>query len=188
MQSKNEIRRRILMQRRALESSKVTELSKKVCAKIQTLESYEEVEHLCIYMPINQEVDVTYLAEIAWEQGKKVWLPVTQGKKMKFVRYKKDMVLNIGNYGIMEPDSEEILEAGENTLIVMPGAVFSEKGDRIGYGGGYYDRYLAEYPQCRTCAAAYDFQIVESLPAEQHDIRPEFIITEEKVICSQIQK
>lgn len=188
MQSKNEIRKRILKQRKALEGSIVAELSKVICAKIQTLETYMEAEHLCIYMPINQEVDVTYLAEDAWEQGKKVWLPVTQGKEMKFVRYKKDMVLNIGNYGIMEPDSDEVLESGGNTLIVMPGAVFSEKGDRIGYGGGYYDRYLAEYPQCRTCAAAYDFQIVAELPAEEHDIRPEFVITEEKVICSQTQK
>ena len=64
---------------------------------------------------------------------------------MDFFRYDEDTVLVTGSYDIMEPDSDEMLEPDENTLIIMPGAVFSESRDRIGYGGGYYDRYLEKY-------------------------------------------
>lgn len=187
-ESKKTLRMQILSHRRALTNAEVAEFSEKICNKILDLEAYRKAEHVCIYMPINKEVDVAILAEPAWQHGKKVWLPVTKNGEMWFVRYEKDTVLNIGNYGIMEPDSKEILIPDKKTFMIMPGAVFSEEGDRIGYGGGYYDQYLAKYPMIRTCAAAYQFQIVEKLPAEEHDVRPELIITEKKVICSDSKK
>ena len=76
----------------------------------------------------------------------------------------------------------DILEPDERTLIIMPGSVFDVHGHRIGYGGGYYDKYLARHTQCRTIAVCFDFQIVEELPAEDHDICPELIVSEKRCI------
>ena len=64
----------------------------------------------------------------------------------------------------------------------MPGAVFSEARDRIGYGGGYYDRYLSEHVLCHTLAVCYELQIVEDLPTEEHDIRPDAVISERRIL------
>ena len=66
---------------------------------------------------------------------------------------------------------------GEATLVAMPGAVFSKSHDRIGYGGGYYDRYLSEHPQCRTMAVCHDLQIVDDLPCEPFDRRVDEVVT-----------
>lgn len=180
--TKKEIRKEILKRRAALEESVVAETSESICNIIQALELYKDAEDLCLYMPIRNEVDLAVLRKAAWEEGKRVWLPKVNGDRMEFHFFGEDSGLAEGAYGILEPETEEILDPGEATLVVMPGAVFSKAHDRIGYGGGYYDRYLSEHPQCRTLAVCHDLQIVEELPAEEHDIRPDAIVSEERVL------
>lgn len=133
-------------------------------------------------MPIKGEVEADLLIPEAEKDGKKVFIPKVCGEEMIFNRYEADKVREQGKYQIRESDSEEVLAPDEKTLIIMPGAVFDEKKHRIGYGGGYYDRYLSHYPQCRTIAVGFDLQIVEEIPADAHDISPEMIITEKRVI------
>ena len=101
---------------------------------------------MCLYMPVRNEVDVSYLLKDALDSEKNVWLPKVRDNDMEFCHYDENTELVSGEYGILEPSSEYMLEPDEGTLIIMPGAVFSCKGDRIGYGGGYYDRYLERYP------------------------------------------
>ena len=86
-----------------------------------------------------------------------------------------------GAYDIRESRSEEILEPGEGTLIIMPGAVFTPWKDRIGYGGGFYDRFLEEHPECKTIAVCYDLQVVDELPVEEHDMKPDYVVCETSV-------
>ena len=86
-----------------------------------------------------------------------------------------------GAYDIRESRSEEILEPGEGTLIIMPGAVFTPWKDRIGYGGGFYDRFLDEHPECKTIAVCYDLQVVDELPVEAHDRKPDYVVCETSV-------
>lgn len=188
MQNKRSLRKGILELRRSLDAAQANALSQQVCDRILQMDIYKEAKNICAYMPINQEVDLTGLFQDAWRQGKSLWLPVTEDGEMEFFLYEEDAPLKEGNYGIREPERRTMLEPDGQTLILMPGAVFSEEGDRIGYGGGYYDKYLSRHSCCRTCAAAYGFQVVKELPAEEHDIRPEFIVTEEKVICSRSKK
>ena len=149
---------------------------------VQVTEVYRKAADICIYMPINNEVDVKYIADGAWKEGKGVWLPKTIDGSIEFYRYEKDGTLISGTFGIQEPVSADKLTPDGSTLVIMPGAVFSEKHDRIGYGGGYYDRFLAKNPECRTMAVCYEFQIVPELPSEPHDIRPEVIVSEERVM------
>ena len=108
--------------------------------------------------------------------GKTVWLPKITAGRMHFLIHDDSVPFAKGTYGILEPQTQRELVPDENTLVIMPGAVFSREGDRIGYGGGYYDRFLEEFPMCMTIAVCYDFQIVDTLPAEDHDIRVQVII------------
>lgn len=180
--SKKEIRRKILSERKAIDERTVEKCSGNVCKSVELLNSYACSENLCLYMPINNEVDVTPMIDGALKNGKKVWLPKVSGDEMEFYRYDRNTPLITGKYNIQEPDSEEMLIPDGKTLVIMPGAVFSEKKDRIGYGGGYYDKYLSRYPMCMTVAVCYDFQILDDIPAEDHDMRPQKIVSDKRII------
>lgn len=180
--NKKEIRKEILKKRRELADEEVIMSSEIICKKISEMEVYKSANDICLYMAINNEVDPSLLIEDSLSRGKNIWLPKVDGKTMDFFRFSYETKLVIGPYGIKEPDSETMLLPDEKTLIIMPGAVFSKERDRIGYGGGYYDRYLYLNPCCKTLAIAYDFQVLEKIPAENHDIKPEYIVTESKII------
>lgn len=175
-QAKAQLRKKILQQRAALSAQEVKIRSEKICKAVREECCYKDAEAVCLYMPIRNEVDVTFLAEPAWEEGKTVWLPKVRDGRMDFYFYGPETSLEEGSYHIPEPKSERILVPDQHTLIIMPGAVFSREGDRIGYGGGYYDRYLEKFSFCHTVAVCYDFQIVPDIPSESHDIRPETIL------------
>lgn len=182
MKDKKTIRKEILTVRKNLKKDEVEELSVAVCGIVREQEVYKKAEDICLYMPINNETDVRYLAEPARREGKRVWLPKVAGSEMDFYAYDEDTKMIEGAYNIQEPESEEILKPDDNTLVIMPGAAFSEHRDRIGYGGGYYDKYLEKHPKCMTMAVCYNFQIVDELPAEEHDIKPQAVVSETKVL------
>lgn len=182
MKDKKTIREEILDIRKKLKKEEIKDLSETICDIVQKLKIYKEAEDVCLYMPINNETDVRYLAETARNGGKRVWLPKVIGSEMEFYAYDEGTKLIEGAYNIQEPESDNILKPDETTLVIMPGAAFSEHRDRIGYGGGYYDKYLEKHPKCMTMAVCYSFQIVDELPAEEHDIKPQVIVSEEKIL------
>lgn len=186
MLTKKEIRQQILKKRRAMSEEAVQQFSQIICNRIKEIEEYISAENICLYMPIDNEVDITLLSQDAWENGKSLWLPKTSGENMDFLKFDHETSFVAGAYGIMEPVSDEIFDlkaAGNKTLILMPGVAFSQRGDRIGYGGGYYDRYLSDVTgNITTIAVCYDFQVIEELPHEAHDIRPKMIISESNCI------
>lgn len=176
--SKSELRKQILSERRKLDKVTITHLSKEICTRVIAMDLYKSAQDICLYMPINNEADASLLIDDSINLGKRVWLPRVHGDTMDFYYYGRDVALDEGSYGIQEPQSDRILVPDENTLIIMPGAVFSENCDRIGYGGGYYDKYLSKYPMCKTAAICYDFQILKEIPADRHDIKPLYIVSE----------
>ncbi len=180
--AKKEIRKKILGMRRALQEHQVRDMSRMICDSIRMSDVYRAAEDICLYMPINNEVDVPQLAGEALCDGKRLWLPRVDGDSMDFFRYDENTQFDTGSYNIREPQTDEMLTPGPGTLIVMPGAVFSESRDRIGYGGGYYDRYLRMYPECSTLAVCYDFQILDDIPSESHDRKPDVIVSEKRMI------
>ena len=181
MLTKKEIRKEVLAERRALDEETVALSSQVICNKILKSEFYAEAENICLYMPIRNEVDVLLLAEAAYEDGKQVWIPKVVGDEMVFNAYEHGQNLVTGAYDITESASETVLDPEDNTLIIMPGAVFTADRNRIGYGGGFYDKYLAKHPNCRTMAVCYDLQIVMELPVEEHDRKPDVLISESHV-------
>ncbi|MBQ7708181.1 MAG: 5-formyltetrahydrofolate cyclo-ligase [Lachnospiraceae bacterium] len=180
--NKKDIRDSVLFLRNSLDKKEALYISRGICNDITDLDVYDNADNICLYMSINNEVDLTYLMEQSFKDGKKVWLPRVIDKQMQFYRYEKDTKFKEGAYGIKEPDSDEVLVPDEKTLIIMPGAVFSEDKKRIGYGGGYYDKYLSKHPECQTVAVCYELQIFPDLPSEDYDIKPQVIVTEERII------
>ena len=179
---KKEIRKKILGQRKELETEFIREASAHICQSIQELDLYKKAEDICLYMPIRNEVELDVLREFSWADGKRTWLPKVRDEQMDFCLFGPQSSLREGAYGILEPEESEVLVPRDTTLVIMPGAVFSEARDRIGYGGGYYDRYLSEHVLCHTLAVCYELQIVEDLPTEEHDIRPDAVISERRIL------
>lgn len=182
MRDKGEIRKKILKIRAELLTEDIKLWSVSICNIIRVMDIYHASDDICLYMPVRNEVDVSYLIENSRKDGKRIWLPAVRGGSMEFYRYEKETLLSEGAYGILEPENGEKLMPKESTLVVMPGAAFSEDHDRIGYGGGYYDYFLHEHPYCKTLAVCYDFQIFPQLPCDEHDIKPDIIVSNERVM------
>ena len=179
--SKKEIRDTVLDIRKSFDTNYLNRLSTVICNRVIKQDVYLNCKNLVLYMPINNEVNLDILFEKGFHNGKNIWLPRIINKNMEFYRYTKDTKLISGTYGILEPDYDEILIPGDNTLIIMPGAAFSEDMGRIGYGGGYYDKYLTKHPDCKTIAVCYNFQIMPMIPMNDHDIKPDMIISDDKI-------
>lgn len=175
---KQQLRKNMLLKRKAMSKKEVEEKSRIICEKICGHPFYLQAENLCLYMPVNNEVDVTGLLTKAAAQGKKIWLPKVLGKDMEFFAYTGNRDLVNGAFNIMEPSSSLRLEPDEDTCMIVPGSVFSSDGKRAGYGGGFYDRYLAEYTQIKTIGVCYAFQVEENLEILPHDILMQAVITE----------
>ena len=173
-ESKKALRKGILAKRRNLSEEYQKQAAQEIYEKLRALEVYKEASVLCLYVPIQKEFRA---------DGKQIYLPRVNGNTMDFYAYNEQTALVEGAYHILEPDSMVQLEpekTGGTCLIVMPGAVFTRSCDRIGYGGGYYDRYLAAHPDCHTAAVGYAIQIVDSIMTEETDIKPEVVLYNSK--------
>lgn len=169
--NKKEIRKNMLAVRRSLEESYVREASHIICEKLKKSPFYKAAESICLYMPIHNEVDVTKLLETG-----NIYIPKIIDKTMDFYLYEGKDNIVAGAYGIPEPIGNKKLIPNDKTLVVMPGVAFSRDGYRLGYGGGYYDTYLEKYPMCMKVAVCFREQLVEELPAREHDVKPDIII------------
>lgn len=181
--SKKALRRKYLARRDKLPPHEAARLSAELCLRITSSKWFTTAGQLLMYMPYRQEVDIRPLMEMAWEQGKTIYLPKSEPKTKSLVIYKVVGVdeLQPGVYGILEPVADKRRRGNirELDLVFVPGAVFDRHGYRIGYGGGYYDRFL---PKLRSntliAGVAYSFQVVDCLPRERHDQRLDVLVTE----------
>ncbi|MBO4887957.1 MAG: 5-formyltetrahydrofolate cyclo-ligase [Firmicutes bacterium] len=137
---------------------------------------WNKYDKIFLYHSFGSEVDTEKLIRAAFREDKKVFLPritsgrITSGKEMRFHQIRPDTKLISHVYGMQEPPEDcPISPADENTLIVVPGLLFDRKGYRLGYGGGYYDRYIREHPQAMTVGICYSIQMTEDLPVEAYD-------------------
>lgn len=179
---KNEIRRQILSIRKNMHKDSVLLLSNIICSNIEDALFLDNISDICLFMPIQNEVDLQKLYYICRNRQINIWLPRILCNSMDFYLYDDNTSLIEGAYHIMEPDNMTKLVPNSTTLVIIPGCVFSVKGDRIGYGGGYYDRYMAMYPACQYIAVCFDFQIMDTIPHEEHDKKPDIIVSDKRII------
>ena len=170
-QTKEELRKTILEKRLVLPADQIHLLSKPIQEKLIKGPLWSSCEKVGLYAPIKNEVETKLLFMQALEMGYSVYFPrVEQG--IRFYEIHDPSDLQKGAWGIPEPkDNCSSLEKLEELeLIVVPGIVFDKKGHRLGYGKGFYDNLLKNFPN-QTVGLAYDFQVVEELPVDTHDCR-----------------
>lgn len=167
---KTELRREIRARKRAMTEAEIEERSARLAQLFFASRAYQNAKTIYGYLPYNQEVRTVPMLERALKDGKKVAVPKVYGDEMKFL-YLDDLTAVAKGYaGIPEPIADEPVAQDETALVLMPGLAFDPQGHRIGYGGGFYDKFLAAEPHHPTLALCYEFQMLPKLDVEDHDI------------------
>jgi len=184
------LRKNILLARDSLSSVERQAMSSAIARKILLLEEFVRGSTIFIYIDFRSEVETRFLIGELLKQGKRVVAPVTLVKEKRLLPVEirdleKDLVP--GYCLIPEPrmairKSRRVF-AGEIEIILLPGSVFDERGGRLGYGGGYYDRFMAhEAPMARRIGMAFELQVVDSLDLQPHDQKVDLVVTEKRII------
>ena len=167
---KKELRRTIREKKRAMTQAQIEEKSCRLGELFAQSSMYQKAKTIYGYLPYNQEVRTTPMLERALAEGKKVAVPKVYGDEMRFI-YLTDMAqVEKGYAGIPEPVADGPVADDPHALVLMPGLAFDPEGHRIGYGGGFYDKFLAAEPEHPTLALCYDFQMLPRLETEEFDI------------------
>ncbi|MDK2906147.1 MAG: 5-formyltetrahydrofolate cyclo-ligase [Petrotoga sp.] len=178
--TKKEIREMILKKRLDLDQEKYEEYSQKIVEKLRSQIKKMDFGSIALYYPINKEVDVLPLIGELLKTQKKVYLPKVLGKQMKMGRVKSLDRLIKSKFNIPEPIDEEF--SSKIDIYVIPAIAYDFKGYRIGYGGGYYDRYFLQNPKTYLIGVIFDFQLIDLVPTHCNDLQVDLIITEKKEI------
>ncbi len=195
--TKKEIRRTVRERRKALGEEAERTGSERICSLVCGLPEYREAEVVYCYVDYNHEVRTWPIMEQAMRDGKLVAVPRVDGETMGFFRIEGREDLESGYSGILEPkqglsvvsdqvdgDGEtvgKVYGVGKRALFLMPGVAFDRDHHRVGYGGGFYDRYLEAHPNLVTAALAYECQVFDTVPFETFDILPQILVTEDGV-------
>lgn len=167
---KKELRRTIRERKRAMTEEEIVSRSEKLGQLFAQSEAYRAAKTIYGYLPYNQEVRTVPMLEQALRDGKRVAVPKVYGDEMKFL-YLDDLTqVEKGYAGIPEPIADGPVADDDTALVLMPGLAFDPAGHRIGYGGGFYDKFLAAEPNHPTLALCYEFQMLPELHTEEHDI------------------
>ena len=174
------IRKEVFARRRAATQEEIQEKSRMIYEKITALPEFLDADCFFAYMDFKKEVMTRDLIEKALEMGKTVAVPRVEGDDMVYYEIKDFSTLKSGYFGIMEPDGGKVCTREEGFLLV-PGVAFDSARHRVGYGKGFYDRFLAAHPGFTTVAAAFEFQLFDAVPFEETDILPQMLVTEQKI-------
>ena len=183
---KKALRKEIKALRAAHTDEEIHQMSLALRDLVLTLPEYQKADVIYAYVDCKHEVETSDIIRAAWADGKRVAVPKVLGQDMKFFYITSlETDLEEGYFGIREP--YEIHPADDkadesHALMLMPGVAFDEERHRIGYGGGFYDRFLEAHPALPHIALAFEFQVKESVPFESFDICPEKIVTEKRII------
>ena len=167
---KQALRRQIRELKRGMTTQQIAEASAVLGQKFVQTELYQNAAVIYGYLPYNQEVRTVPILERALADGKRVAVPKVYGEEMRFIYISDFTQVEAGFAGIPEPVADGPVAQDPHALVLMPGLVFDKEGHRIGYGGGFYDRFLAQEPEHPTIALCYEFQMLPSLETEEFDI------------------
>ena len=167
--NKTELRAMIRQKKRAMSPAEIEEKSRKLGELLQQSEAYKNARSIYGYLPYNQEVRTTEMLRQAQLEGKRVAVPKCYGDEMRFIWLDDLDRVEKGYANIPEPIDDGPIADDHTALVLMPGLAFDPQGHRIGYGGGFYDKFLAKemHP---TLALCYDFQMMNHLQTEEFDI------------------
>mgnify|MGYP003762947243 FL=1 len=163
------------------------EKSNRIKERLFSLELFKKANFIFTFISTEEEVDTHEIIKESINMGKRIGVPITLSKeKRMMVSEIQDFAseLEIGYYNILTPKKEYIREVDpeEIDMVLVPGLIFREDGYRIGYGGGYYDRFLGGIDSVIKIGLCYEMQLSEDIPIDTYDIPVNYIITEERLI------
>ena len=184
--SKNTLRTRASHLRDSLSASEIILKSRRIQETVLRFPPYLRSRAVALYSPTGNEVATEEIREHALKTGKKLFYPKLGAEAdLRLVQVKGQGDLRPGRYGILEPTGDRIMtkQDEEGLVVLVPGLAFDLSGNRLGRGKGWYDRVIAALGEgVRLVALAFEFQIVEELPAEMWDQKVHHIITERRVV------
>ncbi|MBF0273848.1 MAG: 5-formyltetrahydrofolate cyclo-ligase [Nitrospinae bacterium] len=184
--NKASVRQQLLNVRNSLPKKKVADLSSEISSIFLQQVFFKRSNCLLLYLNVGNEVNTTDVINCAMNEKKALFLPFTEivDEKIEVRTFNGWNSLIKGKFGILYPSEKgvDIKESGID-LVVIPGVAFDEKGNRIGFGKGFYDQLLHRKNDVIKVALAYELQVMkESLPKEKHDVHVDYIVTEKRVI------
>lgn len=168
--NKQELRRSIRDRKRQMTEEEIVSRSQQLGQLFLKSAAYQNASTIYGYLPYNQEVRTVPMLEQALRDGKTVAVPKVFGEEMRFILMEDLSLVEKGYAGIPEPIADGPVANDPHALVLMPGLAFDPQGHRIGYGGGFYDRFLAAEPEHPTLALCYEFQMLPHLETEAFDI------------------
>ena len=174
---KKELRAQIRAKKRAMTPAQVEACSEKLAELFRADPLYKAAKSIYGYMPYNQEVRTIPIMRQAQADGKRVAVPKVYGDTMKFLWLDDLDAVAPGAYNIPEPIADEPEADDETALVLMPGLAFDPEGHRCGYGGGFYDKFLAAHPNHPTIALCYGFRMLDHLDVDAHDIPVDAVLS-----------
>ena len=175
---KKALRAEIRAKKRALTPAQIEDASRRLAALLFGHPAYQAAKSIYGYLSYNQEVRTDALIRRAIQDGKRVAVPRVYGDEMRFLWLDDPDQVAPGAYGIPEPIADEPIADDDTALVLMPGLAFDPEGHRLGYGGGFYDRFLAKEPNHPLVALCYGFQMFDHLETEAHDIPVDLVIAD----------
>lgn len=164
------LRSLIREKKRAMTQEQIESASARLGELFAASEAYKQAKTIYGYLPYNQEVRTVPMLERALQDGKRVAVPKVFGDEMKFIYMTDLSQVEKGYAGIPEPVADGPVADDPTALVLMPGLAFDSEGHRIGYGGGFYDKFLTEEPGHPTIALCYGFQVLPEIETEEFDV------------------
>lgn len=173
---KQALRNEIRMKKRAMSEEEIVCASARLGTLFLQSPLYRQAKTVYGYLPYNQEVRTVPMLEQAQKDGKRVAVPKVYGDEMRFIYLDDLTAVEKGYSGIPEPVADGPEGDDPHALVLMPGLAFDPEGHRIGYGGGFYDKFLEKEPEHPTLALCYAFQMLDRLETEEHDKRVDCVL------------
>lgn len=177
--AKQRMRELLVQKRRMLAAEERVSLSESILSQLEKMTVFREAKTVLLYYPKNNEVDVLPLFR-RYKRDKTLLLPVTHRDRMTAHPYEGNDKMHRGKFGIPEPTTPEF--QGKIDVIIVPAVAFDRAGNRLGRGGGYYDRFLKKQPHATLIGVGYDFQLVDEIPVRKHDQKVHRIILPSQTI------
>ena len=180
---KKKVRKKVKTSLEQLTEENRVEFTKKISRQLFDLNEWKKARVIGITISIPPEVPTLHIIEQAWREGKEVAIPKCnpENKTMQFKKITSFDQLESVYSGLLEPvDSAVKVKPEEIQLLIVPGLAFTKDGYRLGFGGGYYDRFLSGYKRS-TVSLAFDCQLIDEVPTELHDIPVDKVVTMDKV-------
>jgi len=181
----NDLRKEIIAARSAMGVWPHRLKSRMISLAIALMPAWQEAESILLYLPFRGEVDIEELISLGWYQKKSIYVPrcIPSTLALEVVKLENMNQLQVGHYGLREPNNESIISDPQILdLIIIPGSVYDKQGGRLGYGAGYYDRFLLH---CREntvrLAPCFDIQIVDEVKRRSHDQLMDILVTEKQM-------